>query len=47
MSRRTVGSENDAAIELYYEDHGNGHPVVLIHGWSAAPTGTALPRTFV
>lgn len=20
-------------IELYYEDHGTGRPVVLIHGW--------------
>ena len=29
----TVGEENGAAIELYYEDHGAGQPVVLIHGW--------------
>ena len=28
-----VGSENSAPIELYYEDHGSGSPVVLIHGW--------------
>lgn len=20
-------------VELYYEDHGSGNPVVLIHGW--------------
>jgi non-heme chloroperoxidase len=29
----TVGEENGAPIELYYEDHGAGEPVVLIHGW--------------
>jgi pimeloyl-ACP methyl ester carboxylesterase len=28
-----VGKENSAAIELYYEDHGSGDPVVLIHGY--------------
>jgi pimeloyl-ACP methyl ester carboxylesterase len=28
-----VGKENSGAIELYYEDHGAGSPVVLIHGW--------------
>jgi non-heme chloroperoxidase len=29
----TVGQENSAPIELYYEDHGSGNPVVLIHGF--------------
>ena len=29
----SVGTENSAAIELYYEDHGSGQPVVLIHGY--------------
>jgi pimeloyl-ACP methyl ester carboxylesterase len=29
----TVGQENSTAIELYYEDHGSGKPVILIHGW--------------
>jgi non-heme chloroperoxidase len=29
----TVGKENLATIELYYEDHGSGKPVVLIHGY--------------
>ena len=33
MSYITVGKENSADIELYYEDHGSGHPVVLIHGY--------------
>src|SRR5258705_1780180 len=28
-----VGEENTGDIELYYEDHGTGKPVVLIHGW--------------
>ncbi|MEU0558048.1 alpha/beta hydrolase [Dactylosporangium sp. NPDC006015] len=29
----TVGTENSADIDLYYEDHGAGRPVVLIHGY--------------
>jgi non-heme chloroperoxidase len=29
----TVGRENSADISLYYEDHGSGGPVVLIHGY--------------
>jgi non-heme chloroperoxidase len=29
----TVGEENSGPIELYYEDHGVGAPVVLIHGY--------------
>jgi non-heme chloroperoxidase len=29
----TVGQENSTAIELYYEDHGSGSPVVLLSGW--------------
>ena len=33
MSTITVGKENSTPIELYYEDHGSGSPVVLIHGW--------------
>jgi non-heme chloroperoxidase len=33
MSRVVVGAENGADIELYYEDHGTGAPVVLIHGY--------------
>jgi len=33
MSTITVGKENSTQIELYYEDHGSGSPVVLIHGW--------------
>jgi non-heme chloroperoxidase len=33
MPRLTVGSENSAPIEIHYEDHGSGDPVVLIHGY--------------
>ncbi len=33
MTKLTVGTENDAPIELHYEDYGTGKPVVLIHGW--------------
>ncbi|MFI5833880.1 alpha/beta fold hydrolase [Micromonospora sp. NPDC051300] len=29
----TVGTENSAPIDLYYEDHGSGQPIVLIHGF--------------
>lgn len=29
----TVGKENSAPIDLFYEDHGTGTPVVLIHGY--------------
>jgi non-heme chloroperoxidase len=29
----TVGDENSGSIELYYEDHGSGRPVILIHGY--------------
>ncbi|CEA09724.1 Non-haem bromoperoxidase BPO-A2 [Arthrobacter saudimassiliensis] len=28
-----VGTENSTPIHLYYEDHGSGQPVVLIHGY--------------
>ena len=33
MPKVTVGQENGADIEIYYEDHGTGQPVVLIHGY--------------
>ena len=33
MSFINVGKENSSTIYLYYEDHGEGRPVVLIHGW--------------
>jgi non-heme chloroperoxidase len=33
MATITVGRENSSDIELYYEDHGSGKPVVLIHGY--------------
>src|SRR5437899_11566361 len=33
MATITVAKENSIPIDLYYEDHGSGSPVVLIHGW--------------
>jgi len=33
MPYTTVGKENSGNIDIYYEDHGAGKPVVLIHGW--------------
>jgi pimeloyl-ACP methyl ester carboxylesterase len=34
----TVGRENTTDIELYYEDHGRGRPVVLVHGYPLSAT---------
>jgi pimeloyl-ACP methyl ester carboxylesterase len=33
MGTITVGQENSAPVELYYEDHGRGPTVLLMHGW--------------
>jgi non-heme chloroperoxidase len=33
MPRITVGWENSSPIEIHYEDHGSGDPIVLIHGY--------------
>lgn len=33
MSYIEVGKENSAPIHLYYEDHGSGQPIILIHGY--------------
>ncbi len=33
MSFVTVGKENSTSIDLYYEDHGMGKPVILVHGY--------------
>ena len=33
MAFITVGRENSADIQLYYEDRGSGRPVLLVHGW--------------
>jgi non-heme chloroperoxidase len=33
MAYVSVGQENSGSIDLYYEDHGTGQPVVLIHGF--------------
>ena len=33
MSYITIGMENSGSVELYYEDHGSGKTVVLIHGY--------------
>jgi non-heme chloroperoxidase len=33
MGTIAVGQENSTPIELYYEDHGEGPAVVLVHGW--------------
>jgi non-heme chloroperoxidase len=39
----TVGNENSGGIELWYEDHGSGQLVVLIHGY---PLSAASWKTF-
>ncbi len=33
MPRVKVGTENSADIEIHYEDHGSGPPIVLVHGY--------------
>ncbi len=38
MQYINVGKENSSSIDLYYEDHGKGMPVVLIHGWPLSGT---------
>ncbi|PZR55122.1 alpha/beta hydrolase [Xylanimonas oleitrophica] len=42
MAHITVGTENSTAVELYYEDHGTGQPVVLIHGYPLDGTSWEL-----
>ncbi len=39
MPAVTVGRENSSDIEIYYEDHGSGQPVVLIHGYPLSGRG--------
>jgi non-heme chloroperoxidase len=38
MPEITVGTENSASIEIHYEDHGSGQPIVLIHGYPLSST---------
>ena len=33
MAYMTVATENPTDIDLFYEDHGSGSPVILIHGY--------------
>ncbi|MEU7768847.1 alpha/beta hydrolase [Nocardia sp. NPDC049190] len=33
MGKVKVGQQNSDDIEIYYEDHGEGQPVVLVHGY--------------
>jgi pimeloyl-ACP methyl ester carboxylesterase len=33
MPHITVGHENSSTVNIYYEDHGSGQPIVLIHGY--------------
>lgn len=33
MQYINVGKENSGSVDLYYEDHGAGQTIVLIHGW--------------
>ena len=38
MPRCNVVSENGAPIEIHYEDHGTGPPIVLVHGYPLSGT---------
>ena len=44
MGTITVGKENSTSIDLYYEDHGAGTPVLLIHGWPLSGVGREESR---
>ena len=33
MPMLKVTTESNNPVEIYYEDHGSGKPIVLIHGW--------------
>ena len=33
MPMLQVGTEAHKPVEIHYQDHGSGKPVVLIHGW--------------
>jgi pimeloyl-ACP methyl ester carboxylesterase len=33
MPKLNVGTDKSTPVEVYYQDHGSGKPVVLIHGW--------------
>jgi non-heme chloroperoxidase len=45
MPTITAGQENNTDIEIYYEDHGAGQPVVLIHGYPlSGRAGTSRSR---
>src|ERR1700748_741745 len=39
MPMVTVAQENNTDIEIHYEDHGAGQPVVLIHGYPLSGRG--------
>jgi non-heme chloroperoxidase len=41
----TVGEENSTLIDLYYEDHGSGKPVVLVHGFPLSGRSWEKQRT--
>src|ERR1700747_1276875 len=45
MPTVTVGQDNNTDIEIHYEDHGAGQPVVLIHGYplSGGPWDKQVP----
>jgi non-heme chloroperoxidase len=45
MSYVQVDTENGAGINIYYEDHGSGQPVVLIHGYPLNGHSWGTPGT--
>jgi non-heme chloroperoxidase len=44
MPYLTVGQENSGNVDIYYEDHGSGQPIVLIHGFPLS--GASWERSF-
>ena len=47
MATVAVGQENDTDIEIYYEDHGTGQPVVLIHGYPLSVRSASCSRAAI
>jgi pimeloyl-ACP methyl ester carboxylesterase len=45
MAYITVAKENSTDIELFYEDHGSGSPVILIHGYPLTAGDSASPAS--
>ena len=44
MPMLKVNTDAHNPVEIYYEDHGIGKPIVLIHGWPPPASGLLALR---